>query len=147
MNDIFSSSMIFSFLVLPQPVYMNMGDLALMAAQKAQQNGSFNHGSQGNLSSSSSGFPPGGANNGNGNAGNGGVLEEDSPELKTPTAEDMNTTITGTKVSNSFFIQANYPSFFPMTCVTEPFHYITRVRGSYALIFVSYFPGYAHRAL
>ena len=49
----------FSFAVVPQPVYMNMNDLKALAAQKA---------------AAQQGFPD---------------FAEDSPELKTPTAEDM----------------------------------------------------------
>ena len=48
------------FLVVPQPVYMNMGELAALAAQKAAQQ--------------SNDFSP---------------SADDSPDLKTPTAEDM----------------------------------------------------------
>ena len=52
--------LIFFFTVLPQPVYMNMSDLASMAAQKAQ-NFQQNH----------------------------PTIEEESPDLKTPTAEEL----------------------------------------------------------
>ena len=51
---------VFSFTVVPQPVYMNMNDLKALAAQKAAV--------------AQQGFPD---------------FAEDSPELKTPTAEDM----------------------------------------------------------
>ena len=48
---------------------MNMSDLAIMAAQRAQQQNG-----KSNISTS--------------NGGNGTILEEESPDLKTPTAED-----------------------------------------------------------
>ncbi|TRY62188.1 hypothetical protein TCAL_17208 [Tigriopus californicus] len=51
-------------MVLPQPVYMNMSDLAVLAAQKAA------------AQNAQSQIP--------------GTIEEESPDLKTPTAEDLN---------------------------------------------------------
>ena len=53
----------FVFLVVPQPVYMNMNDLKALAAQKAAA-----------ATGTQPEFPE---------------LPEDSPELKTPTAEDI----------------------------------------------------------
>ncbi len=54
-----------SFSVVPQPVYMNMGELAALAAQKAAM------------------AATGHANN------DYSPLADDSPDLKTPTAEDI----------------------------------------------------------
>ena len=80
--------------VLPQPVYMNMGDLAQMAAARAAS-----------LRNSSPDCRAGGG-------GGGAINEEDeSPELKTPTADQhgmipgtaaaatSNQAVAGTKVN------------------------------------------------
>lgn len=63
------------YVVLPQPVYMNMSDLAVLAAQKAA------------AQNAQSQIP--------------GTIEEESPDLKTPTAEDLNQ-IPGQKVRPPF---------------------------------------------
>lgn len=68
----FASKHYLIFQVVPQPVYMNMNELAALAAQKAAMNNDYS------------------------------PLADDSPDLKTPTAEDI--TIPTQKVNSRQFI-------------------------------------------
>ena len=99
--------------MLPQPVYMNMGDLAQMAAARA-----------GSLRNSSPDCRAAG-----GGGGGGAICEEDeSPELKTPTADQhgmipgtaaaaaaaSNQAVAGTKVNSVVVKMVQNPDLKPL---------------------------------